>query len=145
VFLSHPDGSIGRGKQVTVWLSERSPDWRLNMHNANLDLPVLIGHLLSARPGARLRLATVVRGIEDRSAANDFLHRLIDQGRLAPQTEIFVGEGDFLQAAAASPYADIHLFGLPTTIDKTRLIEIRDVCGGACVFLLDSGQESILA
>jgi hypothetical protein len=145
VFLPHPDGALGRAKQVTVWLSERSPDWSLNMHNANLDLPVLIGHLLSLHPGAKLRLATVVRAIEDRAAANEFLHRLIDQGRLAPGTEIHVGEGQFIEAAVASPYADIHLFGLPTTIDKRRLSEIRDACGGGCVFLLDSGQESILA
>jgi len=128
-----------------VWLSERSPDWKLDMHNANLDLPVLVGHLLSAKEGATLRLATVVRAIEDRSSAFEFLQRLVDQGRLGNDTEIFVGDGDFLEVAAASPYADVHLFGLPTTIDKERLIEIRDACGGACVFLLDSGQESILA
>ena len=115
------------------------------MHNANLDLPVLVGHLLSAPEGATLRLATVVRAIEDRSSAFEFLQRLVDQGRLGNDTEVFVGDGDFLEVAAASPYADVHLFGLPTTIDKERLIEIRDACGGACVFLLDSGQESILA
>lgn len=145
VFVPHPDGSLGRAKQVTVWLSERSPDWRLNMHNANLDLPVLIGYLLSRHPGASLRLATVVRSIDDRAAANEFLQRLIDQGRLPNATDVFVGEGEFLAAAATSPYSDIHLFGLPTTIDKARIVEIRDACGGACLFLLDSGQESILA
>ncbi len=145
VFVPHPEGSLGRATQYTVWLSERSPEWKLDMHNANLDLPVLVGHLLSAQAGATLRLATVVRTIEDRSSAFEFLQRLVDQGRLGNDTEIFVGDGDFLEVAAASPYADVHLFGLPTTIDKERLIEIRDACGGACVFLLDSGQESILA
>ncbi|MEC8191648.1 MAG: amino acid permease [Myxococcota bacterium] len=145
VFVPHPEGALGRGVQVTVWLSERSPEWKLDMHNANLDLPVLFGHLLGNHPGCSLRLATVVRSVEDRAAANAFLQRLVDQGRLGNRTELFVGEGDFMAVAAASPYADIHRLGLPPTIDRERLMEIRDACGGACLFLLDSGQESILA
>jgi hypothetical protein len=145
VFLPHPDGSLGRAQQITVWLSERSPDWALNMHNANLDLPVLIGYLLGSQPGTKLRLSTVIRTIEDRSEANSFLLRLSDQGRLPRNTEVHVGEGAFIDAASESPYSDIHIFGLPTTIDKRRLAAIRDACGGACLFLLDSGQESILA
>ena len=56
-----------------------------------------------------------------------------------------VGDGAFIPAVQASPYADLHLFGLPTTIDGERISEIRDASGGACVFLLDSGQESLLA
>jgi solute carrier family 12 sodium/potassium/chloride transporter 2 len=145
VFLPHPDGSLGRAQQVTVWLSERSPDWALNMHNANLDLPVLIGYLLGSQPGAQLRLSTVIRTIEDKANAFGFLVRLSDQGRLPKNTDVHVGEGAFLDAASDSPYSDIHIFGLPTTIDKRRLSAIRDACGGACLFLLDSGQESILA
>ena len=145
VCLNHPDGAIGRGKLVTVWLSERSPDWALQMHNANLDLPVLVGHLLSIERGCRLRLATVVRSIEDTADANGFLQRLIDQGRLASETEIHVAEGSFLDAVRNSPYADIHIFGLSTTVERKRMFQIRDAGGGACLFLLDSGQESILA
>ena len=143
--LPHPDGSIGRASQITVWLSERSPEWTLEMHNANLDLPVLVGYLLTKFPGCRLRIATVVRSIEHRAEAYVFIQKLIDMGRLPKQTEPHVGQGDFLPAVQASPYGDIHVFGLSTTIDRERLIDIRDACGGACVFLLDSGQESILA
>jgi hypothetical protein len=145
VYLSHPDGGLGRARQVTVWLSERSPDWSLQMHNANLDLPVLIGHLLSADQGCRLQLATVVRSIEDRADANGFLERLIEQGRLKAGTDIHVAEGRFLDAVRESPYADIHVFGLSTTVERKRMFQIRDAVGGSCLFLLDSGQESILA
>jgi len=145
VLAAHPDGALGRARDVTVWLSERSPDWSLEMHNVNLDLPVLAAHLLSRIGGGRLRLATVVRAIEDRADANLFLMRLIDQGRLAQDTEIFVAEGDFVDALRESPYADIHIFGISTVIEKQRLLKLRDACGGACLFLLDSGQESILA
>ncbi len=145
VFAPHPDGALGRGKVVTVWLSERSPGWALTIHNANLDLPVLFAYLLARKAGSRIRLATVVRTIEDRADAYAFLQKLMEQGRLPGDTEIHVGEGDFIEAVQSSPYADVHLFGLPTAIDKDRVDEIRDASGGACVFLLDSGQESILA
>jgi len=145
IFMPHPDGALGRGKIINVWLSERSPDWALTIHNANLDLPVLFGYLLARQPGARIRLATVVRAIDDRADAYAFLQRLIEQGRLPEDTESHVGEGAFIPAVQASPYADVHLFGLATTIDRERIEEIRDACGGGCVFLLDSGQESLLA
>jgi len=145
VLTAHPNGALGRARDVTVWLSERSPDWALEMHNVNLDLPVLAGHLLSRIGSGRLRLATVVRSIEDRADANNFLLRLIDQGRLAGDTEMFVAEGDFMEALRDSPYSDIHIFGLSSVIEKQRLLKLRDACGGACLFLLDSGQESILA
>jgi len=145
LFMPHPDGALGRGKVITVWLSERSPDWALTIHNANLDLPVLFAYLLAREGASRIRLATVVRKVEHRADAFVFLQKLIDQGRLPNDTEAHVGEGEFIHAVQASPYADIHIFGLPTTIDRERIGEIRDASGGACVFLLDSGQESLLA
>ena len=145
IVLGHPGGGLGRAQGVAVWLSERSPTWGIEMHNANLDLPVLAGHLLSSQSGGMLRLCTVIRAIDDRASANGFLQRLIDQGRLAGDTQIHVSEEQFMDALKASPYADIHIFGLSTTIEMQRLFKIRDACGGACIFLLDSGQESILA
>lgn len=145
ILLAHPDGGIGRAKQVSVWLSERSPHWNLEMHNVNLDLPVLTGHLLSSSDDHALQLCTVVRSIDDRADANAFLQRLIDQGRLSKRTKLYVSEDEFMDALKASPYADLHIFGLSTTVEMQRLFKIRDACGGACVFLLDSGQESILA
>ena len=145
LFMPHPDGALGRGKIVTIWLSERSPDWALTIHNANLDLPVLFGYLLARHPGSRIRLATVVRQSDDRVDALAFLQKLIDQGRLPVSTEVHVGDGAFMPAVQASPYSDLHLFGLSTTIDRERIAQIHDASGGACVFLLDSGQESLLA
>lgn len=145
ILLAHPNGSIGRAKQVAVWLSERSPHWSLEMHNVNLDLPVLAGHLLSTADDRSLRLCTVVRSIDDRADANVFLQKLIEQGRLGRRTEIHVSDVEFMDALKVCPYADIHIFGLSTTVELQRLFKIRDACGGACIFLLDSGQESILA
>jgi hypothetical protein len=43
------------------------------------------------------------------------------------------------------PPADVHLFGLPPTIELERLWEIHRAAGAPCVFVRDSGQESALA
>ena len=145
VFLPHPEGGIGRGRDATVWLSERSPDWELRLHNANLDLPVLLAYLLVRSGRGQMRLSSVVRSAGEKDAAREFLGRLIRAGRLPPSTDVEVAAGDFLAAVRASPYADIHLFGIATTVDVPRLEAIRDAAGGACLFLMDSGQESVLA
>jgi hypothetical protein len=145
VFLPHPEGYIGRARDVTVWLSERSPAWDLRLHNTNLDLPVLLAYLLVREGRGRMRLSTVVRKAGERDKAEHFLRRLIEAGRLPRSTGIEVAAGDFVAAVRASPYADIHLLGIATTVDIPRLEEIRDAAGGACLFLMDSGQESVLA
>jgi amino acid transporter len=145
VFLPHPEGELGRGVDVTVWLSERSPAWDLRLHNTNLDLPVLLAYLMVRGGRGRMRLSTVVRSADERGKAGVFLQRLIQAGRLPSSTGVDVAAGDFLAAVRASSYADVHMFGIATTVDVPRLEEIRDAAGGACLFLMDSGQESVLA
>jgi len=145
VFLPHPEGHLGRGQDVTVWLSERSPAWELKLHNANLDLPVLLAYLLVREGRGRMRLSSVVRSAPERPKAEVFLTHLIEAGRLPKSTGVEVAAGEFIAAVRASPYADMHLFGIATTVDVPRLEAIRDAAGGACLFLMDSGQESVLA
>jgi amino acid transporter len=143
--MPHPHGGLGQGREVAVWLSDRSPDWPLRLHNANLDLPVLTGMLLAKARGGRVRLITVVP--EDMAAepARAFMERLCGEGRLPRDTITEVIRSDFLTAVEHCPYADIHLFGLGPEVDAGRLEELRDAAGGAALFLRDSGQESVLA
>lgn len=146
VYVPPEDGILGQTHEVVVWLSDRSPDWSLHLHNANLDLLVLIGYLLvRSHQGARLRLATVIRDGDQRDAAAGFLQAVVDQGRLPRGTATEVLEGDFLTLVRAAGAADVHLFGLPDRIDHARLLQIRNAAHGACLFLRDSGKESLLA
>ena len=135
-----PRAPWGGGVQVAVWLSERSPEWNSTCTTQTWTCRCCLDTSWATIPAAH----SGSRPLSDRSKTvqprDAFLQRLVDL-RARGIGRKLVGEGDFMAAAAASQYADIHL-GLPTTIDRERLMEIRDACGGACLFLLDSGQES---
>ena len=143
----HPKGDapLGQRGAIDVWLSDRAPDWELHLRLANLDLPVLVGFLLAEAWGAKLRLRMVVRDPAHGPHARRFLRDLADQARLPPTTTVHVGEGAFLPALERAGAADLRIFGMPPTITKARLEEIRQSAGSSCLWLLDSGQESALA
>ncbi len=136
-------GAGSRG--VSVWLSDRSPEWALELHSQNLDLPVLLGLLLAEHWQAPLRLQMVVRDPADADRARAFLRDLIDQARLPSTTLVAVASGSFDDCLRSAPPAGLHLFGMPMQARVERLQQIRDHLGCACLFLLDSGRESALA
>jgi amino acid transporter len=145
LYLHHPKTGGPQRNEVTVWLSDRSPDWPLHLHMANLDLPVLLALLLTRGSGT-LRLATVVRDPASSDAAERWLRQLIDMGRLPASTRTTVLHGSFLEALGhPSARADLHLLGLGERVESERLDAFRQASGAACLFLVDSGQESLLA
>ena len=127
-----------------MWLSDRHPDWTLDLHVANLDLPVLLAYLLTLPDEGDVRLATVVRDPDTEDAARAFLADVIELGRL-PRTQARVASGPFFDALDRSEPADVHIFGLPEQIDLARLRAIHDHLGSPCWYVQDSGQESALA
>lgn len=141
----HPDGGMGERRRLVVWISERGPEWRLELRTTNLDLPLLVALLLAEAWGARLELRCALRDPADQAAAADFLDRLADQARLPARTERRVLCQAFDAALAEGPPADLHLFGMPPRLEKARLAEVAQRCDAACLWLLDSGQESALA
>ena len=136
---------MGSREVVDVWLSDRSPDWALQLHLANLDLPVLMGFLLAESWGAQLRLRMVVRDPTAKEAGRRFLRELVDQARLPKGTRIHVGAGDFLEALGSAGRADLRIFGMPPSITQARLAEIQRAADSSVLWLLDSGRESALA
>ncbi|MCA9494208.1 MAG: hypothetical protein KC621_29980, partial [Myxococcales bacterium] len=142
--LDDPQRRFGATGTVTVWLSDRSPSWELGLHVTNLDLPVLIAWLLTRRQKGRIRLATVLRDEEQRAAATAFLEDLVELGRLA-NTTIHVLSGSIDERLRDAPPSDLHVLGMPETVDLARLLQLRDAAGGPCLFVRDSGHESALA
>lgn len=141
----HPQGGIGARRAIDVWISDRAPQWRLELHVTNLDLPVLVGLLLAEAWQAELRLCTSPRDPADAAAAEAFLRAVVDQARLPRRTTVHVLPGPFAAALTQAPPADLHLFGMPPALSRARLDEVAAACQGSCLWLLDSGHESALA
>ncbi len=138
-------GRLGRREVIDVWISDRSPDWALRLHQANLDLPVLIGYLLAVDWGARLRLRTVVRDASSLDAGRHFLRDLVDQCRLPATTTVHVTSGDFMDALRAVDSPDLTVLGISAALSSARLRTIQAATQSSCLWLLDSGSESALA
>jgi len=129
---------------VSVWLSDRHPNWTLDLHVANLDLPVLLAYLLTLPSEGHIRLCTVVRDPDTEPLARRFLADVIELCRL-PRAEVRVTSGPFMDVIDHAEPADLHLLGLPDRIDLPRLRQIHEHLGAPCWFVQDSGQESALA
>ena len=138
-------GPLPPGATVAVWLSDRSPDWNLRLHNANMDLPVLLAYLVSQSTGGKLRLVTVVQENSHKPPAEAFLAQLCEMGRLPTNTRIEAVFKPFLDAVAETSGTDLHLFGLARQVQLDRLQAIQRAAHAPCLFTLDSGRESVLA
>ena len=146
LFFPHPAGGLGLRRSVVAWLSDRSPRWTLHIHQANVDLPVLMAYLLASDgPDRVMRLNTVVRSAADVGPARTFLGHLVEMGRLPATTRTEVYRGELVDILGEPPAADVHLFGLPHLVDLDKLNALHEAHGGASLFLLDSGHESLLA
>jgi len=134
---------LGRSASINVWIHERSPDWDLSMDLGNLDLALLTAYKLKTNWDAEMRVITVVEEGQEEEAYS-YLENLLDVARLndaIPHVEI----GSFTEALENAPHADVDLLGLP---DEPNLNELRmyvERTQSACVFVADSGRESILA
>lgn len=144
VLVDDPQLPVDRCRRVAVWLSDRSPDWALGLHVANLDLPVLLAYLLTRPLEGMTALVTVLRDPSARPDAQRFLGDLVELGRL-PRTSVHVLDGPFAERLADGPRADVHIFGLSERIDIARMRAIHEAVGAPCLFAQDSGQESALA
>lgn len=142
--LGEPERSLGGCRAATVWLSDRSPEWELSLHVANLDLPVLLAYLLTLPAEGRIRLVTVLRSQAYLARAKHFLSDLVELGRL-PNTTTHLLSGTLRERLGHGPPTDVHIFGLPQSLELEALAALADQAGAPCLFVMDSGQESALA
>jgi amino acid transporter len=144
MYAIHPRARLGQQQAVSVWIRDRSPDWKLRWDIGNLDLSILTAYKLKRNWQADMRLVTVVEDPTDQPDARAFMSRLMDLARL-PQTEVIVAEGPFSRYVRQAPHADLNLFGLSPTPDFDFARAMVEETNASCLFILDSGQESALA
>ena len=132
---------LGQRRTVDVWLSDRGGDWAPKLHDANLDLPVLTGLLASQAWTGEMSLVTCVP--ETNGSARAFLDDVARTARVDCERTVLTGP--FMEQLRARRPADLHVFGLPPSPDRERLIALAAVAGGACLWVMDSGKESAFA
>ncbi len=144
LYAQHPLAGLGQRRVINVWIRDRSPDWRISWDIGNLDLQLLTGLLIRKNWGAKLRLLMAVDDPSQVEAAESFLEDLISLARLHGAETLAEARpfGEFLDDA---PQADLGIFGLVADPDFGFVDAVLDRSRSTCLFVRDSGQESVLA
>ncbi|WP_445382167.1 amino acid permease [Robiginitalea sp. IMCC43444] len=144
LFLSHPTAQLGQRNTINVWVSDRKGNWNLGWDIGNLDLSILVAYKLKINWGARIRLITVIEDPKEADNARNFLDSLISLARL-PQTLTEVHIGAFRDIVDIAPPADLNIFGMDEDLPFEFVKEMSSKTQSSCLFVKDSGHESILA
>jgi len=144
LFSSHPTASLGQRNTINVWVRDRKDNWSLGWDIGNLDLSTLIAYKLKKNWDARIRLITVIDDEKERENAVQFLNSLITLARL-PKTLTEVHVGNFKSVVKDVGSADINIFGMEENLSHGFIKEMTMSTNSSCLFVKDSGHESILA
>ncbi|MGB5205667.1 MAG: amino acid permease, partial [Eudoraea sp.] len=144
LYSSHPTALLGRRNMINVWVSDRTDNWDIGWDIGNLDLSILIAYKLKKNWDATIRLIIVIKDEKERENAHKFLKLLINLARL-PETLTEVRVGNFKDTVANAPSADLNIFGMEENLRFEFVQEMTISTDSSCLFVKDSGHESILA
>jgi len=144
MYVIHKKARLGQRQWINVWVRDRSPDWEVQWELGNLNLSLLIAYKLKRNWQANIRLITVVDSELEAQKADRFMTTLKDLARL-PKTEVIVGQGSFSDYVGHAPQADLNIFGLTQNPNFDFMGKMVETTSSSCIFVLDSGQESVLA
>tara|TARA_R110002049_G_scaffold188124_4_gene356404 strand:+ start:2340 stop:4532 length:2193 start_codon:yes stop_codon:yes gene_type:complete len=144
LFSSHPTARLGQRNIINVWVSDKKDNWSLGWNIGNLDLSTLIAYKLMKNWDAKIRLITVIDNENEKEKATEFLNSLINLARI-PKTLTEVHVGDFRTIVTKAPSADINIFGMEENLSFEFVKEMTLKTNSSCLFVRDSGHESILA
>ncbi|NNK87141.1 MAG: Na-K-Cl cotransporter, partial [Flavobacteriaceae bacterium] len=144
LYLAHPTALLGQRNMINVWVRDRENNWNLGWDIGNVDLSTLIAYKLKLNWDAKIRLITVIRDPKEELQAREFLQSLVTLARL-PKTLVEVHVGDFRTIVNQAPVADLNIFGMEENLRFDIIQEISKSTNSSCLFVKDSGYESILA
>ena len=144
LYLSHPTALLGQRNTINVWISDRQSNWDLGWDIGNLDLSLLVAYKLKMNWKAQIRLITVINNDQEEQNAKEFLSSLINLARL-PETLTEVYIGDFNTIVTKAPAADLNIFGMHEDLEFDFVKKMSVKTKSTCLFVKDSGHESILA
>jgi len=135
VYSRHEQRALGNKETLNVWLRRSSP---------NKDLAILMTIQLNRNWGGQLRFITVVGSEDDIDNARAAQSRLIDRARLPLSTEMVILVGEFHAVLSESPQADLNIFGISNKLDGDTMHDLASAVDTSCLFVKDSGVESMV-
>ena len=144
LYSAHPTALLGKRNMINVWVSQRTNNWNLGWDIGNLDLSTLIAYKLKRNWQATIRLIIAISDPKEEQNAREFLDSLVSLARL-PKTLTEVHVDDFRSVVAKAPAADLNIFGMDGDLRFEFVQEMTEKTNSSCLFVRDSGHESILA
>jgi amino acid transporter len=144
LFSAHASAALGQRNIINVWVSDRTNNWSLGWDIGNIDLSALIAYKLKLNWKAQIRFITVIKDSNEKDNAEKFLNKLIHLARL-PKTQTKVYVGNFMTIVKQAPVADLNIFGLNEDLKEEFIYAMTKHTNSSCLFVKDSGHESILA
>ncbi len=144
LYVAHPTALLGERNIINVWISDRQSNWSIGWDIGNLDLSLLIAYKLKLNWNAKIRLITVINDPDEEENAKEFLRSLINLARL-PETMTEVYVNTFKDIVENAPAADLNIFGMEENLSFHFVKEMVFKTNSSCLFVKDSGHESILA
>ncbi len=133
----HPKQGLKNQETINVIMRDRSP----NKNLATL-LALRLHHNWNART---INLVALTETAEDHKAQTEFFEELIEEARLPRGTTIRIIDGKFPDDLEDLPECDIAIFGLGSEISTDQIREIYKHTNVTCLFIRDSGHESVYA
>ena len=144
LLANHPEAGFGLRKRANLFISDQSPDWHLSFDLANIDLQLLMAIMLMRNWGMRLRVLTLVSDPAHQEPAEQFLHDLMVLARMPPGYEVVVEHAAIREFLPRAPRADLNMFGLAKPLQVSFAREAPQLCQSSCLFVRNSGRESVL-
>ena len=135
IYSQHAKNALGNKDTLNVWLRRSSP---------NKDLAILMAIQLNRNWNGQLRFVTVVDSEEAGDLAKAAQERLFDRARLPGSTEAVVLVGNFKGVLSAAPHADLNIFGISNELDGNTMHTLAEAVNTSCLFVKDSGVESMV-
>jgi len=136
VLAQHPKNALGARSTLNVWLRNSSP---------NKDLAILMAIQLNRNWAGQLRFVTVVADESDVERTRAAQERLFDRARLPIGTESVILVGKFKSVLSSAPTSDLNIFGISNDLDGDTMHDLADAVNTSCLFVKDSGGESMVA
>lgn len=144
LLADHPEAGLGRRQSLNVWIRDQSPDWKVSMRLGNMDMSLLVGHILRTAWGGDLNIVCIVEDEAQEGAARTFLEQVSDLARLAP-VNVVIRVGALADHLSTVPTADLDIFGLSGDPDFRFARHVLATTASSCLFVRDSGEENVLA